>query len=273
MAAITRIWESDESTRNEHARPVTEGEDENDEDTDHFSDAEEAFGPLQGGDASAEDALAEDVGAHEDEDLGPEEDYLQLERVRTSTPDNVNLDNGPATPEAKSPLLSQSDSGSIPDDTPSLQGSLLSSPGESLFTRSTKDSVACGIRCSPNHSRDASKRDPLHPDRRLREEHLRLFLSPHSRQISFASQLSQVSSQGASEDRGDATSTLGRSAMDKAAQDNCSSFLGNWEAEFRTTDISRCVCADRCWYFERTGIGIRLPPDPQDHHWSRHQSY
>ena len=62
--------EADESTRNKHARPVTDGEDDDEEDTDHFSDAEEAFGPLQDGDSSAEAALAENVRAHEEEDLG-----------------------------------------------------------------------------------------------------------------------------------------------------------------------------------------------------------
>ena len=191
--------EADESTRNEHARPVTDGDGDDEEDTDHFSDAEEAFGPLQDGDASAEDALAENVRAHDDEDVRPEEDFLQLERVRTSTPDNLDVDEGPATPEAKSPLLSQDGSGSIPDDTPSLQGSLLSSPGRvaspgprKIISRTVSGALQPFERrfeARPSASRSPSSRGASPA-----------FLSPHSRQISLISQLSQVSSQGESGD-------------------------------------------------------------------------
>lgn len=183
--------EADESTRNKHSRPVENGEDDEDDEADHFSDAEEGFGPLQDADALPEDEMAGDPEAHEGVGL---EDYLHLDRVQTGTPDELDLDDGPATPEVKSPLLSQDDSGSIPDDTPSVQGSLLSSPGRmspssprKVASRTVSGALQPFERrfeARPSASRSPSSRGASPA-----------FLSPHSRQISLTSQISQVSSQ------------------------------------------------------------------------------
>lgn len=191
--------EADESIRNEHARPMIDNAEEDDESTDHFIDAEEAFGPLQDGDISAENALAANVRAHEEDGLGPEDDVLQIERVRTGTPDDLEIENGPATPDAKSPVLSQEDSASIPDDTPSLQGSLLSSPGRvaspgprKIVSRTVSGALQPFERRF--EARPSASRSP--PSRGASPA----FLSPHSRQFSLTSQLSQLSSQEGSGD-------------------------------------------------------------------------
>jgi hypothetical protein len=58
-----------------------------------------------------------------------DQDYLQLERTQEMHAEQGDLASGPRTPLARSPLGSAVDSGSIPDDTPSLRGSPVSSLG------------------------------------------------------------------------------------------------------------------------------------------------
>lgn len=188
--------EADESIRNKHARSMNDEDEDEDEEADHFSSAEEDFGPIQDADALPEDSAIEGTEGGQ-EVAGADDDYLQLDRVHTGTPEQLEVDDGPATPEAKSPLLSQDDSGSIPDDTPSLQGSLLSSPGRisSPGPRKTAARTASGalqpferrFEARPSASRSPSSRGASPA-----------FLSPHSRQVSLTSQISQVSSQGES---------------------------------------------------------------------------
>lgn len=192
--------EADESIRTKHARPV-ENEENDEEEVEYYSDAEEDF--IQELEAErnawAEEEAAEDFGAFED-GVDPDEDYPHLEREQTGTPDGLLVDERPATPEAKSPILSQDDSGSIPDDTPSQHGSLLSSPGRgaSPGPRKIASRAASGalqpferrFEARPSASRSPSSRGASPA-----------FLSPHSRRISLTSQVSsQISSQEGSGD-------------------------------------------------------------------------
>ena len=188
--------EADESIRNKHARPVKDDDEDEDDEVDHFSDAEETFGSLQDADALPEDETGDGLEGVRDL-TGAEDDYAQIERVHAGTPDQLEVDDGPTTPDAKSPMLSQDDSGSIPDDTPSLQGSLLSSPGR-ISSPGPRKTAARTVSAAlqpferrfearPSASRSPSSRGASPA-----------FLSPHSRQISLTSQISQVSSQGES---------------------------------------------------------------------------
>ena len=185
--------EADEATRDEHgrSRDIQKGVDEN-----------EIQDELLG-----EDDLAEDVGlpkdsvdvaaAVSDEERALKDDYPQISREQTRSPDGDVPDEGPATPTARSPGISPADSGSIPDDTPSLQGSLLSSPGR---VASPKPRNVVGRKISsalqpferrfearPSASRSPSSRADTPT-----------FLTSHSRQLSLSSQISQISSQDGS---------------------------------------------------------------------------
>ena len=194
--------EADESTRTKHARPIQEEDEEDEEETEHYSDAEEGFNYdtlEEGGDASAKEDVEEDFGVYEGADLGLEDDYPQLEREETSTPDELPVDDGPATPEAKSPLLSQDGSASIPDDIPSLQGSLVSSPGRvaSPGPRKIASRTVSGALQPFERRFEARSSASRSPSSRGASP---AFLSPHSRQVSLTSQLSQISSQEGSGD-------------------------------------------------------------------------
>ena len=132
-----------------------------------------------------------------------DEDVPQLEFQRVETPDEALLDppSGPVTPTPRSPLASPGDSGSIPDDTPSLAGSRLSSPARGLSPtpRRLPSRTASGA-LQPFERRFESKlsASPT-PSPRASSP---AFLTPHSRQISLSSQFSQISSKdgGASDD-------------------------------------------------------------------------
>jgi len=185
--------EADESTRTEDARAspddsvdvgVEAGEEELELQKSHEAEGStrgSALEPDEEGSSLAADQLLED-------------DVLQLHVDRAGSPDNMIADDGPATPSARSPLASPADSGSIPDDTPSLQGSLLSSPARAVspLPRRTPPRTASGAlqpferrfeaRISASPSSSPRVGSPA-------------FLSPHSRQVSLSSQISQISSQ------------------------------------------------------------------------------
>ena len=139
-----------------------------------------------------------------------EEDYPQLSRdiqLSEDAPLEAEADDGPATPGAQSPLASSRDSGSIPDDTPSLQGSLLSSPGRaaSPAPRKTPSRTPSGALqpferrfesrfASPSPSPRGTSPAFLSPhSRQVSLSSVPAFLTPHSRQVSLSSQISQIS--------------------------------------------------------------------------------
>ncbi|KAK4550112.1 hypothetical protein LTR36_003079 [Oleoguttula mirabilis] len=187
--------EADESNRTEEARAIADLDTLGVHDLGDGSPAEEQAltqnGPL------VEDELNEDV-EHDEADGLIEEDYAQLGKDSGHTVENgaldVEADAGPATPRVQSPLASPGGSGSIPDDTPSLQGSLLSSTGRaaSPTPRRTVSRTASGA-LQPFERRFESRFSASpSPSPRAGSP---AFLSPHSRQISTSSQFSQISSQ------------------------------------------------------------------------------
>ena len=195
--------EADESKRNEHARSIDSTEEREILDGDGVEEGEEEGG--------GQDALIEDAGVSVEEDIARqdvqeeeilmEEDYPQLQRERTGTPDELVPDDGPTTPAERSSLASPTESGSIPDDTPSQHGSLVSSPGRGASPVSRKGvarTVSGALKpferrfeARPTASRSPSSRTGSPA-----------FLSPHSRQFSVSSQLSQMSSQEGSAEAG-----------------------------------------------------------------------
>lgn len=152
---------------------------------------------LEGEELEGEDMAAEDAtpsGGLDDAD----EDIPQLEYNRPVTSNEAapDLPLVPATPVAVSPLESPLDSGSIPDDTPSVQGSPGSTPsrGPPSTPRRFPSRTASGA-LQP-FERRFEGRPTLSPSPSSRGASP-AFLSPHSRQISLSSQLSPGgSSQG-----------------------------------------------------------------------------
>lgn len=182
--------EADEALRNEHARSSTieESVDQDEERDEIYSEN----GLIQ--DIELQEGTADEIAAQEDSELLPEEDYPQLDRQQTGTPDINVPDDGPATPTRRSPGISPADSASIPDDTPSIQGSLLSSPGR---VASPKPRNVVGRKISGAlqpferrfEARPSASRSPSS------KADSPAFLTPHSRQMSLSSQISQISSQ------------------------------------------------------------------------------
>ena len=86
-------------------------------------------------------------------------------------------------------------SGSIPDDTPSLRGSLLSSPGRKSISDFKKDHLSCSFRSFCSHLKGVSRLGHQPQDHPLLVEGTPHFLTSHSRQVSISSQISQISSQ------------------------------------------------------------------------------
>ncbi|KAK4565580.1 Vacuolar protein sorting-associated protein 8 [Recurvomyces mirabilis] len=181
--------QADETTRTEDERERRRKDEEDDTDDE---DSSVIFGDMQG--HERDDPMGE--AGLDGQELS-EQDVPQILREGVDggveTPDydlgpDLGPDPGPPTPLAASPLASPADSGSIPDDTPSLRGSLLSSPGRVT---------------SPSHSprrpiaRTASS--ALQPFERRFETRLSAsplpsprpsspaFLTPHSRQFSALS--------------------------------------------------------------------------------------
>lgn len=202
--------EADEATRTEDARPIELDDDaqnvwNRDDDEGEPEDIEEGDrsvsldAELEGEEFEDQTVPQDAAGVEEAQD----EDIPQLAFERAATPDESPLDLPPAsvTPTPRSPLASPGDSGSIPDDTPSLAESRLSSParGASPTPRKLPHRTASGA-LQPFERRFESKLSASpSPSPRAGSP---AFLSPHSRQISISSQFSQVSSQdgGASDE-------------------------------------------------------------------------
>lgn len=193
--------EADEASRNDHARLEDDFGDfiEHEEDVTGGADTNES--PQQ---AWPEDEpLAGVGGSHEQtawtEELELQNDYPHLERTEPEASDDATPDEGPTTPRMQSPLLSPADSGSIPDDTPSQHGSLLSSPGRDASPLPRKRAIRpTSAALQPFERRfEARPTVPKSPSSRAGSP---AFLSPHSRQVSISSQISQISSQGESAD-------------------------------------------------------------------------
>lgn len=182
--------EADAAVRDENARS-----DAIHKDTHTYEEEDDLPGEdkLVEGDGLLEDA-AEGTERLKDEELLPDDDYAQISPVQTRFPNSNVPDDGPATPTARSPGISPADSASIPDDTPSIQGSLLSSPGR---VGSPKPRNVVGRKISGAlqpferrfEARPSASRSPSS------KAESPAFLTPHSRQLSLSSQISQLSSQ------------------------------------------------------------------------------
>ncbi|GAB7363505.1 hypothetical protein MBLNU230_g3774t1 [Neophaeotheca triangularis] len=135
-----------------------------------------------------------------DEEFG---DYAQLGRKDgTGTPDEEGggLVAEPSSPPMPSPLASPGLSDSIPDDTPSMQGSL-TSPGRNvspspLTPRKAFSRTASGA-LQPFERRFEARRTVSGSSTASPRVERPGFLSPHSRQVSLSSHLSPGSSQSA----------------------------------------------------------------------------
>ena len=181
--------EADESNRTEDSRATATTAEELDEEDDTLVTAIEEL---------AEDEVPETPWQDE---IGDVDDVPQLDRQRIESPDHAvpDLSPGLITPIPRSPLASPGDSGSIPDDTPSLQGSRVSSPGRpASLARRTIARTASGALQPFERRFEARLSASPSPSPRAASP---AFLTPHSRQISISSQISQVSSQdGAASD-------------------------------------------------------------------------
>ena len=187
---INEDVEADESTRTEHSRA------ENDL-PDILLSSELGVGQEQAGQDGGEDALVDDPPERQEGINGVEEDYLDLNAKEDLHVDDVDAVNGAAGAARKlrSPLASPTYSESIPDDTPSLRGSLLSSPGRarSPMPRTSFGRVASGALQPFERRFEARTPGPPLATPRVGSP---AFLSPHSRQVSLFSQISKGSSQG-----------------------------------------------------------------------------
>lgn len=185
--------EADESTRTKNERSPEDTEepeetvdnvvvpDELDNDAPIEEDVLPEFGEFEGQESYDAGQLAQD-------------DYLQPLRDQAASPSDLVPDDVPSTPTPRSPLASPDDSGSIPDDTPSLQGSLPSSPGRatSPVPRKAGTRVVSGALQPFERRFEARPAVSRTPSSRAGSP---AFLSPHSRQVSLSSQLSDFSSQ------------------------------------------------------------------------------
>ena len=193
--------EADESTRNDNGRLVGGSNDEEDlESHDQYEDAEEGeYQPATGDKEVIDEEEWRDGELLPEGEFLPAEDYAQLDPEESGTPDEALPDEGPVTPRAASPLASPPYSASIPDDTPSQAGSLLSSPGRgaSPLSRKAVNRSASGALQPFERRFEARPAASRSPSSRAGSP---AFLSPHSRQVSISSQISQISSQAGSED-------------------------------------------------------------------------
>ncbi|KXT14043.1 hypothetical protein AC579_10520 [Pseudocercospora musae] len=172
---------------------------ENDEDDVEERDVE--YGEFESPQAKDE-ALAEEEGVIPDQDdleqaeaaeLVEDQDFAQLSKEQEVSVGDVASDAGPVAPVGqRSSLPSQLDSGSIPDDTPSRRGSLISSPGRgaSPLPRRPVSRTPSGA-LQPFERRFETKLSASPGSPRPQSP---AFLSPHSRQVSISSQLSGISS-------------------------------------------------------------------------------
>ncbi|KAK5172306.1 Vacuolar protein sorting-associated protein 8 [Saxophila tyrrhenica] len=191
--------EADEASRNDHAR-LDERIKEEEVDVRGGAVPE---GDLEHNIWAEDEALAEEEGSGDQgewsEALEMQEDYAQLDHGRAEDSDDVVPDEGPTTPRMQSPIPSPLGSGSIPDDTPSLHGSLMSSPdrGASPLPKKRAMRNVSGALQPFERRFEARPAAARSPSSRTGSP---AFLTPHSRQISISSQISQISSQGGSAD-------------------------------------------------------------------------
>ncbi|KAI5366198.1 Putative vacuolar protein sorting-associated protein Vps41/Vps8 [Septoria linicola] len=191
--------EADESIRDAEGRLEDALDHHGDEDVE-YGDFEEPV-PQEEVLAAEEGVLPEVEGNESTDDMAVEtaedQDYAQLGRGEKDS-EQEGTEVGPSTPQAqRSPLGSMLDSGSIPDDTPSRAGSILSSP--------VRDASPLPRRIAERKAVTRTPSGALQPFERRFETRLSAspgspraqspaFLTPHSRQISISSQLSGISS-------------------------------------------------------------------------------
>ena len=192
--------EADEASRNDHARLSGTDEELEADVTEEPAEENQVESTIW----ADEEALPEDEEEASEqttwaEALEQQEDYPQLQRTELDVSDHATPDDGPTTPRMQSPIPSIADSGSIPDDTPSLHGSLLSSPGRGASPTPRKWAIRTASGALQPFERRFEARPAISrsPSSRAGSP---AFLSPHSRQISISSQISQISSQGGSAD-------------------------------------------------------------------------
>ncbi|KAK6435705.1 Vacuolar protein sorting-associated protein 8 [Oleoguttula sp. CCFEE 5521] len=121
--------------------------------------------------------------------------HIESER-QPATPDGDEIDLPAEEAEAvlRTPLASPLDSGSIPDDTLSIQGSQALSPGRRrspIARRTPSRSVSGALQPFERRFESRFTASPSPSPRPSSPA----FLSPHSRQVSLSSQVSQISSQ------------------------------------------------------------------------------
>ncbi|KAM0724231.1 hypothetical protein Q7P37_000113 [Cladosporium fusiforme] len=154
---------------------------------------------LEGEEMEGEDMAVNDATLPGDMDMDmADDDIPQLEYNRPATPDEAapDMPPEPSTPVAASPLASPLDSGSIPDDTPSVLGSPASTPSRGLPSTPRRFPSRTASGALQPFERRFEGRPTLSPSPSSRGASP-AFLSPHSRQISLSSQLSPGgSSQG-----------------------------------------------------------------------------
>ena len=130
----------------------------------------------------------------QDRDDVVSEDYIQLRGKERHVSEDLDPDAGPVTPISNMPLASPVESESIPDDTPSQPGSLLSSPSRGVSPIPRRSVSRTPSSALQPFERRFEARTPTSPSASPKAN-FPAFLSPHSRQISLTSQISQISSQ------------------------------------------------------------------------------
>lgn len=195
--------EADEKTRTAEARAVGRGHsssENSDEDEEHYESLPE---DSLVGDSEALHDEATVNGESEDlnTELGKQDDSERLDAADDPIDESrmgVEADGEPIGSQGQSPFLSAADSGSIPDDLPSVQGSRMSSPAPLSVraTRRTPQRTTSGA-LQPFEKRFESRFSASpSPSPRAGSP---AFLTPHSRQFSISSQFSQLSSQASSQ--------------------------------------------------------------------------
>nr|POF07869.1 isoform 3 of vacuolar protein sorting-associated protein 8 like [Quercus suber] len=186
--------EADAAARTEDARPLPEASEQYHGNTLDERDEMERDNGLDLGEPTHDPGLHEDEFGLEDNNHEQQDD-LQLEReppvdISGDIPSDVN----PWASPSPSRLESVDDSHSIPDDTPSLQGSRLSSPGPVASPLRRKQVLRTASGALQPFERRFESKSFASPTASLRAASPG-FLTPHSRQISLSSQISQASSQ------------------------------------------------------------------------------
>ncbi|RMZ35010.1 hypothetical protein D0859_00834 [Hortaea werneckii] len=198
--------DADETTRTAESRTIEQGNsssEDSDEDEEHYESLpedsivgdSEAFLDETTVNAESEDGNIELDKQDDGERLDAADDPVDERGL------DVQADGEPIGSQGQSPFLSAADSGSIPDDLPSVQGSRVSSPGPLSLRgpRRTPQRTTSGA-LQPFEKRFESRFSTSpSPSSRAGSP---AFLTPHSRQISISSQFSQLSSQASSQGEG-----------------------------------------------------------------------